>query len=257
MPEGDSIASNARRLRPILEGKNIESVYGTSGSVRTNSRRMVGASVTGVRTIGKNLIVDFSTDYSLWVHLEMNGRWAIMTSGRRVPGAARVALSTSRHIAACIGAPTVEVDRTPAIDLILDRLGPDVLDPDFNPNDAVARARHFDEDPLGRVLLNQRVAAGIGNVYKSELAFLAGTHPLRPISALSDSDLAAIFARARTLLAANVGRGSRTTTGNRVRGQTYFVYQRAGEACRRCSQRIEEGRLDDRVTYWCPGCQPA
>jgi endonuclease VIII len=256
VPEGDSIANDARRLEPVLVGKRVESVYATSGSARRHATRIAGRSVLGVRTHGKNLVVDFEGGYSLRVHLAMNGRWQVLDADTAIPGPAKVALTTATHHAVCLAAPTVEVDRTPAIDGRLEELGPDLLDADFEADAAVARARRLDGEPLGRVLLNQRVAAGIGNVYKSEVAFLARVHPHASLRSISDEKLVEIYERARTLLAANVGPGRRTTTGNRFRGGEAWVYGREGKACRRCSSRIVAGRLDDRVSYWCSGCQP-
>ncbi len=256
MPEGDSVANDARRLRPALDGQHITSVYGTSGSLRSHSRWILGSTVAGIRTRGKHLLIDFSTGYSLHVHLGMTGRWTILNADRPVPGPARVALTTEGHHAVCFGAPTVEVDRTKAIDLALGRLGSDVLTDDFDIVDVVRRARTMNTEPIARVLLDQRVAAGIGNVYKSELAFLAGINPFTPVGELSDSQLERIFTDAQQLLAANVGPGQRTTTGNTTTDRTLWVYGRDGRPCRRCSSRIAERRLDDRVTYWCVGCQP-
>jgi endonuclease-8 len=256
MPEGDSIAKDAIRLRPILEGNRIESVYGTSASFRSNSARVIGEVVSAIRTVGKNLIIDFSSGYSLRVHLAMTGRWVILTSDRPIPGAARAALSTAGHHAVCFNAPTVEVQRTKTVDLELGRLGPDLLSTDFDPDNALIRARAFPTDPLARVLLDQRVVAGIGNVYKSEVAFLTGLYPLTPIKSISDDQLRDVFTRARALMTENVGSGRRTTTGSRAPDRDLWVYGRAGRPCRRCAARIAEKRFDDRVTYWCTGCQP-
>jgi endonuclease VIII len=255
VPEGDSIANDARRLEPVLVGKRVESVYAIAGSVRRHATRIAGRSVLGVRTRGKNLLVDFEGGYSLRVHLAMNGRWQVLSANRPIPGPAKVALTTATHHAVCFAAPTVEVDRTPAIDRRLQELGPDLLDTEFDVSAAVARARTFDGEPLGRVLLDQRVTAGIGNVYKSEVAFLAGVHPHAPLRSITDEKLVAIYEKAQKLLAVNVGPGRRTTTGNRSRGAETWVYGREGKACRRCSSRIVMGRLDDRVSYWCSGCQ--
>ena len=108
---------------------------------------------------------------------------------------------------------------------------------------------------LARLLLDQSVAAGIGNVYKSELAFLAGVLPSTPIERLADEQVLAIYEKARELLLANIGPGARSTTGAHGRGRTTWVYNGRGLRCRKCSTQILSGRIDGRVTYWCPVCQ--
>lgn len=256
MPEGDSVAGDAMRLRPLLEGREIVALDGSAGSVRSNSGRIVGQIVTAVRTAGKNLIVDFASGYSIRVHLGMTGRWVILDGDRRTPGRAKVALTTSTHRVACIDAPTVDMKRTKAIENDLHRLGPDVLSPDFDADAATRRAQTRLSDPIARVLLDQRVVAGIGNVYKSELSFLRGIHPLTRVGDLKSDQLTDLFTEAQTLLTANVGPGPRTTTGSRAPDRTTWVYGRAGRPCRRCSNRIMHQSLDGRATFWCPSCQP-
>jgi endonuclease VIII len=256
VPEGDSIAGDATMLRPVLVGEVVEAVHATSGSVRANVARIRGRTVTGIRTIGKNLIVDFDSGYSLWVHLGMNGRWRLLDPRRRPPGQAKVALTTRSHQAACFGAPKAEVGRTPAIDLELGTLGPDLLSDDVDFQDILQRVRALPAGTtLARALLDQTIAAGIGNVYKSELAFLAGVLPSTPIGNLSDEQLLEMYRRARDLLLVNVGPGARSTTGDRGRGRTTWVYNSAGLRCRKCSTQIASGRIDGRITYWCPECQ--
>lgn len=257
MPEGDSIAKNAARLRPVLVGHEVVSVYGTAPSVRSNSNRLVGQKVEAVRTFGKHLVIDVTGGFSVHVHLGMPGRWRILPAGDRAPGAARLVLSTASHHACCFSAPTVEVDRTPAIDSRLARLGPDLLDPDFQPGEFVERARTRSGRPIAEVLMDQRVMAGIGNVYKSELLFLSRIHPGTPVDRLEDEELIAIANRARQLISVNVRSGRRVTTGETAQGREVWVYDRAGRPCRRCGAAIAADRLADRVTFWCPVCQPS
>ena len=256
MPEGDSIARAAERLRPVLVGNEIVSVYGTAPLVRSNVRRLTGRRVTAVRTFGKHLMIDFDQGYSVRVHLGMPGRWRVMPADRPTPGSARLVLSTAAHHVCCFAAPEVEVDRTPAIERRLERLGPDVLAEDFDPRHLIQRARTRPSQAVAEVLLDQRVVAGIGNVYKSELLFLAGVNPLATVEEVSDDELLDIANRAKQLLAVNVRAGARSTTGERFRGRETWVYERAGRPCRRCAAEVATGRIGDRVTFWCPGCQP-
>lgn len=256
MPEGDSIAKAGARLGPALTGKEVVSVYGTAPQVRAHSNRLSGTRVAGVRTFGKHLVIDFEEGLSIRVHLGMPGRWTIIPSHRRVPGSARLCLTTDEHHVCCFAAPTVEVARTPAIDQMMARLGPDFLDPAFDPAVFVDRARTRAAQPVGTVLLDQRVAAGIGNVYKSEVLFLAGVHPETPVEAIDDARMLEIAGLAHRLLQLNVRAGPRITTGERAVGREVWVYDRAGQPCRKCSTAVEMSRLGDRVTYWCPSCQP-
>lgn len=254
MPEGDSIAGHAARLRPVLAGQPITWVGGTAPSVRASSHRILGATVEDIRTLGKNLVIDLSGGYSIRVHLGMSGRWRVLARGSPIPGSARVVLSTGDATAVCMAAPTVEVDRTPKIDLELSRLGPDVLGA-FDSEEFIRRARSTQSVAISELLLDQRVIAGIGNVYKSELLFLAGIDPHTSVDGVSDEQLAGIAADAVRLMQANVGPKARTTTGSRVRDRAMWVYGRPGRPCRRCGSAIAMDRQGDRVTYWCPGCQ--
>lgn len=254
MPEGDSVAGHAERLRPILAGQRITEVDGTAPSVRTNSWQILDATVSGIRTLGKNLLIDLSTGYSIRVHLGMSGRWQVVAAETRPAGSARLVLTTERGRAVCHAAPKVEVDRTPAVEARVAGLGPDLLG-DFDEDEYVRRARTRDGVSMAGMLLDQRVLAGIGNVYKSELLFLEGIHPRTPVGQVEDSQLRSISQRAIKLLAANVGPGARSTTGSKGRGQETWVYGRRGKPCRRCGTPIQQEKEGDRVTYWCPTCQ--
>ena len=254
MPEGDSVAGHAERLRPVLVGEIIIEVAGSSPSLRSSSARVLDAVVEGIRTVGKNLMIDMSTGYSIRVHLGMSGRWRVGDVKWPAHGSARLLLATGTQRVACFGAPTVEVDRTPAIDAQLARLGPDLLG-EFDEIEFLRRARAVPDTVIAGLLLDQRVLAGIGNVYKSELLFLEGIHPERAVSTVSDEQLLAIASRAQRLMAVNVRPGRRVTTGSKAPGQETWVYGRAGRPCRRCGTSVEGNHQQERVTYWCPACQ--
>ena len=230
-------------------------MYGTAPSVRANVEHVRGKTVLSIRTFGKHLVVDMDSGQSIRIHLGMSGRWVVLPADRRAPGSARLALTTQDHHACCFGAPKLEVGRTPAIEKLVSRLGPDILGVGFEPRELIERARTRNAGAIAEVLLDQKVIAGIGNVYKSELLFLVGIHPESPVSSLSDRELLEIASRAKTLLASNVRLGGRSTTGERGRGRETWVYDRAGLACRRCATAVVRTRLGDRVTYWCPSCQ--
>lgn len=259
MPEGDSIHGVARRLQETLEGRALTRVAGTAPAVRRRAATLRGTTVLGVAAMGKHVLIDLEGGWSLRVHLGMSGRWRLgPPSGARGDGAARVVLETTGWSARCYGAPTVDLDRSPTIRAAIDHLGPDLLDPDADLDHVVERARRKPAaTSISEVLLDQRVAAGIGNVYRNEVLYEAGVHPEQPLAELADERLRWLFWRAAAQLRSNVGR-HRTTTGGRRRGSETYVYERAGRPCRRCGTTITSSRTTDRnrITYWCPACQP-
>jgi endonuclease-8 len=148
----------------------------------------------------------------------------------------------------------------------LARLGPDLLSEDFDPVEAATRLRARQNAEIADVLLNQRVMAGIGNVYKSEVLFACRVNPFSTVQSLSDDQVECLIASARRLLRANVTEGLaamttymgfRRTTRRDHPGERLWVYGRAGEPCRRCATPVKVGKQgrDARLTYWCPACQ--
>ena len=249
MPEGDSVAKDAERLRPKLVGRSIQGVDGTAPSVRVNSQRILGSTVERIETVGKHLFVHFDSGWSAHVHLGMTGSWRVQALPARDPGEARLVLVTEFAQVACYGAPVVEVERSGRIVESVRHLGPDLLG-DFDPDEFIRRARSK-TGPVARVLLDQTVLAGLGNVYKSELLFLERIHPETSVGDISDAALKSIADRGRRLLRANVAPGRRSTAGP---GQMW-VYGRSGKSCRRCGVAVASKMLFDRPTFWCPGCQ--
>lgn len=148
----------------------------------------------------------------------------------------------------------------------LARLGPDLLGDDVDWTEILRRARAH-TGTAGTLLLDQTVAAGLGNVYRSELLFLEGVHPDTPAADLGDAVVEALYQRARTLLQANVATGHRRTTprsrgprgpGASDEGSALWVYGRSGRPCLRCGTDVgsaPHGR-HARVVFWCPTCQP-
>lgn len=260
MPEGDTLHRAARRLGLALTDQVLVEVTGSHRAVRREGRRLRGHRVTGVEAIGKHLLVHTDNGWSLRTHLGMTGRWHVYEPHERwkvTEGKARVVLRVARAVAVCFAAPTVEVAPTQVVLAGLERLGPDLAKPDPPLSAVVERARNAGAATLADLLLDQAVASGIGNVYKSEVLFLEGLGPASAPEALDNDTLRALFARAHRLLRGNLGDGNRSTTGTRGRGN-YWVYGRAGRPCRRCATPIASDRHGPlaRVTYWCPRCQP-
>jgi endonuclease-8 len=180
------------------------------------------------------------------------------------PGRLTMAITTAETVALWIGARTIEISdrRAPLHGHAIASLGPDVLGEDFDPEVAATRAAAAGGRTIADVVLDQRIAAGIGNIYKSETLFLRGVDPRRRVSTLDRAALAEIYTTARELMLENVRPGPRTTrdrlAGDAPGDDRYFVYSRSGKPCRRCKTPIEAYQLGDppRWTWSCATCQP-
>ncbi|WP_443055886.1 nuclear transport factor 2 family protein [Streptomyces sp. NBC_00239] len=259
MPEGDSIWRVAARLRDALGGREL-----TRWDLRVPrlaTTDLTGRTVEEVVPRGKHLLTRVEGGLTLHSHLRMDGAWHVFAAGRPWRGGPahqiRAVLGTAAHTAVGYRLPVLELLRTADEDRVVGHLGPDLLGPDWDP---AAAARNLLADParpLGEALLDQRNLAGIGNIYKSELCFLAGVTPWTPVGDLAAPDLGRIAGAAHRLLKANIGPAEhpRNTTGLHRPGQDLFVYGRAGRPCLRCRTPLREAPQDDRPTYWCPRCQ--
>lgn len=266
MAEGDTIYRTAERLRPIV-GETIVAARAQPGpGLRRvpDLSRLVGARVTSVESRGKQLLIGFDNGLTMRSHLRMTGSWHLHRRGerwRRPVRQATAIVETDRFVAVAFNTPVIELLTDDGLrrSRPLVTLGPDLLSPDFDADEALRRLRERDGVELAAALLDQRAVAGIGNVYKSELAFLEGFDPWAPVSAFDDAELRRALEMARRLLAANAHGGRRTTTGRRAPGEGLWVYGRAGRSCRRCGSVILSRRQGEgaRTTYWCPSCQPA
>ena len=257
MPEGDTIYRAAKKLDRALTGQVVESSDFRIPSLATSD--LSGATVTGTISRGKNLLTRFDNGVTLRTHLKMDGSWSVHPLGtrwRKPWHTARVVLRTATTEA--VGFQLVlDLVRTEKEDTLVGHLGPDLLGPDWDPEVALDRLRADPEAPVGDALLEQRNLAGVGNVFKSELCFLARVDPLTPVGRVPD--LPALVARAKQLLEVNKDRPTRITTGDRRRGYQLWVYGRRGP-CLRCGTRISKADQgppgQERPTYWCPACQP-
>ena len=143
-------------------------------------------------------------------------------------------------------------------DHVVGHLGPDLLGPDWDPDEAVRRLSETPDRAVADALLDQRNLAGIGNLYKSELCFLAGLHPWTPVAEVASLDR--LVRRAHVVIDANKERVEQTTTGDTRRGRRTWVYRRDKQPCRRCGTPVRVSMQgpdsQERATYWCPTCQP-
>lgn len=274
MPEGDTIFRAARTLHRALAGHEVvrfESVLPALTRIHED-RPITGRTVERVSAAGKHVLMRFSGDLVLRTHMRMNGSWHIYRPGerwRRPRRDMRVLIATAAFEAVGFNVPVAEFLEGRAIEKQEDLrlMGPDLLGESFDEEEALRRFRGRNDAAIADALLNQRVVAGAGNVYKSEVLFLCGVSPFARVAEVSDAAIRAILQTARTHLRANVidptaaivtYRGYRRTTRRADPGERLYVYGRAREACRKCGTRIEvraQGR-DARLTYWCPRCQP-
>jgi endonuclease VIII len=250
-------------------------------------RKVEGRTIIAVRSAGKHLLVEFSDDLVLRTHMRMHGSWHLYRRGERWQRPRRdmrIVITTATVEAVGFRIPVAEfltgrqLERSPA----LTALGPDLLADDFDDAAALARMRQAGSGAMGDVamgdvamgnvamgdlLLDQRVMAGIGNVYKSEVLFVCRVNPFVLARDVDDTALATVIATARKLLLINVSgslapmttyTGSRKTTRRDAPGERLWVYGRARAPCRRCGTPIRMRRqgVHARSTYWCPSCQP-
>jgi endonuclease-8 len=267
MPEGDTIFRTAEVLRAVLLNRRVTNARAQPrpGLRRVpDLSRLIGATVTQVEARGKHLLIGFDNGLTMRSHLRMSGSWHRYRPGERWHRPARQAsaiLETAEAVAVAFNTPVVELltDTDLRRSRALVTLGPDLLGAEFDADEALRRLRDRGKEQLGNALLDQRAVAGIGNVYKSEVAFLESLDPWATVDAFEDDELVGALRTARRLMQANVRGGGRITTGSSSRGEGLWVYGRAGRPCRRCGTPIQLRRQGDlaRQTFWCPRCQPA
>jgi endonuclease-8 len=250
VPEGDTIWRTAVLLQTALVGKVIR-------AARPDAlRKLTGTTVIAVESVGKHLVIRFDNDLALHSHMRMRGVWQVYRSGerwRRPDWQLKAMLETDEAVAACFGAPIVELLRNVAPRL--GHLGPDILAPDWSAADVLRRARQLNQVPIGEVLLDQRVTSGIGNVYRCEALWQRQVNPWTQTIVLSDEELTGLFEVAREAMRSNLQTTFRRTFPGYGRGA---VHGRGGRPCPRCGTRIRVRPMGEnaRLAYWCPTCQP-
>jgi endonuclease-8 len=272
MPEGDTIFRAAQTLHRALAGRIVtgfDSMFPALTRVNVDTP-IVGRTIAAVAARGKHSLMTFSGDLVLRTHMRMNGSWHIYRPGERWQRPARemrVLVGTDAFVAVGFNIPDAEFLTAKTLDRHrqLQQLGPDLLDPAFDRAEALRRMGQCDRDTIAEVLLNQRVMAGIGNVFKSEILFMAGVNPFAATGTLSLETLERIVDISVTQLGVNVVSRSRSlapafgrrTTGSLHPGKGMWVYGRVGEPCRTCGEtvRLTKTGQDARLTYWCPRCQ--
>lgn len=250
MPEGDTIYHTAETLREALVGRTL-----TRCDIRVPRFATVdltGRVVDEVCSRGKHLFIRIGPA-SVHSHLKMDGSWRVGNRPARVNHRARIILEANGICAVGIDLGVLEIlDRAHDGDVVA-HLGPDLLGEDWDPKVAAANLTAHPDRPIAEALLDQRVLAGIGNVYCNELCFVSGHLPTAPVAAVTDPHR--LVSRARDMLWANRYRWNRCTTGDTRAGRNLWVYGRGGQPCRRCGTRIDYDDTGERVAYWCPACQ--
>jgi endonuclease-8 len=276
MPEGDTIFRTARTLNRALGGKTVTGFRTTFPLLRRfdDDTPLAGQLVDRVESRGKWVLIYFSGGGIVATHMLMNGSWHIYRPGERWQQPSinmRIVIETCDFVAVGFSVPVAEMHTVQSLarERRIPTAASDVLGRDFDASAAVESLLACNDLELGDALLRQRVLAGVGNVFKSEICFGAGLHPFRKVATLTREQAAEVVSIARQQLGSNVleesgnrivtyrGRRRRTTHRDDP-GESLWVYGRTGEPCRRCGETIQrrlQGR-DARATYWCPHCQP-
>ncbi len=256
MPEGDTIHRTANRLRPALEGHAV---------VRFDAPRLAGDRpapgdlIERVEAVGKHLLIRFPKQLVLHTHMQMTGSWHLYRPQEKwaePAHLARAVIEVAEWVAVCFSAPTVRTWRNiEGQPNPLSHLGPDLCLPDVDIDLVVQRVANIAETgtSIADVLLDQRLAAGIGNVYKSEVLWACRVSPFVPIEQVDEVTRRQLFKTAGRQLRSNLTTPSRTTVPGGL-----AVYGRQRQPCRRCRTTIQVRSHGDqaRSTYWCPKCQP-
>ena len=242
MPEGDALHRAARRLQ-VLVGETVEVESPNPRAAATGvAEQLDGRRLERVEAVGKNLLLTFEGGVVLRSHLRMSGRWTVRERGSATPGRPWLVLRGSGREAVLWGGPVLELTKR-----AVRRLGPDILARPPDVDGMVANLRADPRRELGDALLDQRLVAGIGNVWKAEALWRAGLSPWRRVGETSEAELRSLLEEAARLMRRSVDSAREERS----------IYRKAGRPCPRCRTAIESRGQGDanRTAYWCPGCQ--
>jgi endonuclease-8 len=259
VPEGDTVLVAANRLHAALARERL---LGTDFRVpRFATADLSGQTVREVAARGKHLLLRTDAGTTLHTHFKMEGAWHLYRPGERWRGPdfqVRAVLRTRPWVAVGFRLGVCELLATAREHEVVGHLGPDVLGPDWDAAEAVRRLRADPDRAIGTALLDQHAVAGPGNIYKCEVCFLRGVDPWTPVGQVDD--LPGMVGLLKRLMEANRTTGRQVTTGDTRPGRSHWVAGRNGKPCRRCGtlvRKAEQPSYDaDRVTWWCPTCQP-
>jgi endonuclease VIII len=257
MPEGDVVWYTARRLHEALAGRVL--IRSDFRVPRLATADLSGDVVTETASRGKHLLTRTKNGLTVHTHLKMDGSWRVRPAAERLRDSHRIRLVLANEEWQAVGYQlgVVELIRTSEEPRVTGHLGPDLLGPDWDRDEAVRRLSAEPDRPVGEALLDQRNLAGLGTIYMTETLFLRGVDPSRPVGSVKD--LHALAGLGHRLLDANKTRAGHVTTGDTRPGRESWVYGRAGRPCRRCGTLIKRGEQgppgQERVRFWCPNCQ--
>ena len=259
MPEGDTLFRVAYQITAQICGKRIEAARARPELV--HAQKLTGHCLDKAEARGKHLLLHFDNELSVHSHLGMTGSWHIYPRGerwRKPAQRAALALRFDTHDLVCFSPKLIELERTARVQRnpLLVGLGPDLLAERFDEQEALRRLRRHDHLPIGEALMAQRLVAGIGNVYKSEILFMNRIDPFAPVSELDDEALRSCLRSARQYMRRNL-QGLRRKFRGSSHGERMWTYRRAGMPCLECSALIRMRRQGEtsRSTYFCPHCQ--
>jgi endonuclease VIII len=267
MPEGDTIFRAARTLNRALAGSVVTSFETQLPALARVDvdQAIVGRTIEFASAVGKWMQIGFSGDLVLLTHMLMSGSWHIYRPGegwQKGRHDMRIVIGTAAIVAVAFNVPVAEFHTQASLARRrgFSQLGPDLLSDNFDEADAVARLANHPDLEIGDALLSQSIIAGLGNVFKSEVCFMAQVNPFERVGNLSRAQLQSVIAIAQRVLSANVVTysGLRRTTGSSVPDNRLWVYHRNGEPCRKCGAAIVSRKQGTgaRTSFWCPCCQP-
>lgn len=266
VPEGDTVYLAAKRLDTALAGRTITTSDFRVPALATAD--VSGRIVREVQPYGKHLLFRFDDERTLHTHFRMDGTWHLYRSGERWRGGpghqVRIVLTADDVVVVGYRLHDIALIATARESELIAHLGPDILADDWLLEPALERLQARGSVSIAAALTDQRIVAGIGNIYRCESMFLTGLHPWTQVADLPDAGKAAVLSTARELMMRNRDRASQSTTGDEQRA--HFVYGRAGRGCLRCGTRIRVRRIDganpnagadnEQRVMWCPTCQP-
>ena len=275
MPEGDTVYLAGRRLDHALAGHTLVGSDFRIPNLATVD--LTGREVLEVDSRGKHLLFRFDDMTTLHTHFRMDGTWHLYRPGqpwRGGPGhAIRIVLEVSNRVAVGYRLHDIALVPTRDEDSLIGHLGPDICADEWDEREAIDRLRAAGDRSLATALVDQRIIAGIGNIYRCESMFIAGLAPATAVSDLDDASLHSVVGTARELLMRNRDRASQATTGDERRA--HYVYGRRRGRCYRCHSRIQvasaidtepwraestrtsdRGSANEQTVFWCPTCQP-
>lgn len=256
MPEGDTVFRAARTLHRALAGRILlETDFRVP---RLANADLAGQLVNEVVPRGKHLLTRTDAGLTLRTHFKMEGAWVLYRQGDRWRGPShdiRVVLKTDEYAAVGYLLAMVDIVSTKEEQVLLGHLGPDILGPDWDLEEAVGRIRRRPGVSIAEALLDQTNVAGIGNLYKNESLFLSGVDPRASVREVAD--LHQLLALAQRLMRMNTEHAVQATTGDSRKGRQWWVMERPGKPCYQCGSPIQMQNhgTPARLSYWCPQCQ--